>query len=100
MGGDLEVVKRSGRDESVQVVIHMCMETMLGTSLYSYLCLVLAEMLSFLSSLVFSFQQNWRGGQNKFCLVHGGGRQREGVRNGGVEMVQTVFAHLNKLINN
>jgi hypothetical protein len=29
-------VKRSGRDESTQVVIHMCMEAMLGTSLYSY----------------------------------------------------------------
>jgi hypothetical protein len=29
-------VKRSGRDESIQVVIYMCMEAMLGISLYSY----------------------------------------------------------------
>jgi hypothetical protein len=32
-------VKRSGRHEPVQVVIHMCMEAMLGISLYSYLYL-------------------------------------------------------------
>jgi hypothetical protein len=32
---DWEVVKRSGRDEPIQVVIHMCMEAMLGISLYS-----------------------------------------------------------------
>jgi hypothetical protein len=30
--GDWEVVKRSGRDESTQVAIHMCMEAMLGIS--------------------------------------------------------------------
>jgi hypothetical protein len=29
-------VKRSGRDESIQVVIHLCMDAMLGISLYSY----------------------------------------------------------------
>jgi hypothetical protein len=34
--GDWDVVKRSGRDESIWVVIHMCMEAMLGISLYSY----------------------------------------------------------------
>jgi hypothetical protein len=33
---DWEVVKRSGRDESIWVVIHMCMEAMLGICLYSY----------------------------------------------------------------
>jgi hypothetical protein len=38
-------VKRSGRDESIWVVIHMCMEAMLGISLYSYLYLKLAKML-------------------------------------------------------
>jgi hypothetical protein len=30
--GDPEVVKRSGRDESIQVVIHLYMEAMLGVS--------------------------------------------------------------------
>jgi hypothetical protein len=37
------VVKRSGRDESIQVVMHMCMEAMLGISLYSYPYLKLAK---------------------------------------------------------
>jgi hypothetical protein len=41
--GDQEVVKRSCRDESVQVVIHMYMETMLGISLYSYPYVKLAK---------------------------------------------------------
>jgi hypothetical protein len=31
--GDQEAVKRSGRDEPMWVVIHMCMEAMLGISL-------------------------------------------------------------------
>jgi hypothetical protein len=43
--GDWEVVKRSGRDEPIWVVIHMCMEAMLGISLYSYLYVKLAKML-------------------------------------------------------
>jgi hypothetical protein len=38
-------VKRFGRDEPMWVVIHMCMEAMLGVSLYSYLYLKLAKTL-------------------------------------------------------
>jgi hypothetical protein len=38
-------VKRFGRDESIWAVIHLCMEAMLGISLYSYLYLKLAKML-------------------------------------------------------
>jgi hypothetical protein len=34
--GDWEVVKRSDRDEPIWVVIHLCMEAMVGISLYSY----------------------------------------------------------------
>jgi hypothetical protein len=34
--GDWEVVRRSDRDESIQVVIHMYMEAMLEISLDSY----------------------------------------------------------------
>jgi hypothetical protein len=37
-------VKRSGRDKSVWVVIHMCMEVMLGLSLYSYPYLKLTKL--------------------------------------------------------
>jgi hypothetical protein len=35
-GGDQEVVKRSGRDEPICIVIHMHMEASLGISLYTY----------------------------------------------------------------
>jgi hypothetical protein len=35
MRGDGELVKRSGRDESIRFLIHLCMEAMLGISLYS-----------------------------------------------------------------
>jgi hypothetical protein len=51
-------VKRSGRDEPIQVVIQMCMEAMLEISLYSYLYLKLAKMLCL--SYMFSLQHNWR----------------------------------------
>jgi hypothetical protein len=42
--GNKEVVKRFGRDEPIWVVIHICMETTQGISLYSYLSLKLAKM--------------------------------------------------------
>jgi hypothetical protein len=38
-------MKRSGRDESVWVVIYLCMEAMLGISLYSYPYVKLAKTL-------------------------------------------------------
>jgi hypothetical protein len=46
--GDQEIVKRSGRDEPMWVVIHTCMEAMLGISLYSYLHIKLAKHCAFL----------------------------------------------------
>jgi hypothetical protein len=42
------------QDETMWVAIHKCMEAMLGISVK------LAKMLSFLLSLMFSLQQNWR----------------------------------------
>jgi hypothetical protein len=33
--GDREVVRKPGSDESIWVVIHLCLEAMLGISLYS-----------------------------------------------------------------
>jgi hypothetical protein len=50
-------VKRSGRDESIQVVIHMCMEAMLGISLYSYTYLKLAKVLCLSYYCLSSLQQ-------------------------------------------
>jgi hypothetical protein len=67
-------VKRSGRDESIWVVIYLCMEATLGISLNSYLYLKpLAKMLFLLLSFILSFQKNWRiRRQNRFCLEAGG----------------------------
>jgi hypothetical protein len=72
-------VKRSGRDEPVWVVIHICMETTQGISLYSYLYLRLAEMLCFSYYLLSFFfnktrKQEGRTGSNP--------RQRVGEREG------------------
>jgi hypothetical protein len=62
--GDQEAVKRSGREESVWVVIHMYMEAMLGISLNSYLYLKLVKMLClsyYLLCLLFNKIGGWRG---------------------------------------
>jgi hypothetical protein len=41
-----------------------------------------------------SLQQNWRRGQNRFCLeVRGVGRKKKGQRE---EMAQTTYARMNK----
>jgi hypothetical protein len=62
-------MKRSGRDESIRVVIHLCMEAMLGIFLYSYpLSQTSKNSISFLLLIMSSLQQNWRRGQNTFCL--------------------------------
>jgi hypothetical protein len=50
----------------MQVVIHMCMEAMLGISLHRTLCEITKNAMSFILSLLFS--QNWRRWQNRFCL--------------------------------
>jgi hypothetical protein len=44
MGGAPEVVKRSGRNEPMWIVIHMYMEAMLGISLYGCLHFKLSKM--------------------------------------------------------
>jgi hypothetical protein len=79
---DQEVVKRSGKDEPMWVVIHLCMETMLGISLYSYLYLKLAKMLC-LSYCILCFLFNKIGEQGgrtgsawKWAGVGVGGRGR------------------------
>jgi hypothetical protein len=45
---------------------------------------------------MFSLQQNWRSGQNRFFLeVRGVGGDGGGRRQGG-EMAQTMYAYMNK----
>jgi hypothetical protein len=56
----------------------------------------LAKMLSFLLLLMSSLQQDWRKGQNSFCLeVRGMGEEGRGGGQGR-EMAQTMYAHVNK----
>jgi hypothetical protein len=91
-------VKRSGKDESIQVVIHMCMEAMLGISLYSYLYLKLAKML-YLSyyCLCLLFNKIREEGRTVSAWKRGRGCGREGGSRGqGGEMIQTMYAHMNK----
>jgi hypothetical protein len=70
MGREPGSSEESGRDEPIWVVIHLCMEAMLGISLYSYLHLKLAKKKKFfLLSLMSFLLQNWRTrGWNSFCL--------------------------------
>jgi hypothetical protein len=86
--GDQEVVKRSGRDEPVWVVIRMCMEAMLGISLYSYPYLKLAKMLcpSYYCLCVL-FNKIGEEGRT------GSAWKRKGL---GGEMAQTMYTHMNK----
>jgi hypothetical protein len=62
------------------------MEAMLGISVW--LCLSqLAKTLDLSYYCLSSLQQNWRKGQNRFCLE---------TRGMGGEMTQTMYAHMNK----
>jgi hypothetical protein len=74
-------VKRSDIDESIWVVIYLCMEAMLGISLYSYPYLNKQKCFVFLIIAMSSLQQNWRRVQNRFCLEargEGGGERGYG----------------------
>jgi hypothetical protein len=89
--GDQEVVKRSGRDKPIQVAIHMCMEAMLGISLYSYLYLQRAKMVCLPYYFLFSLQQKSENKrQNRFCP--------EAERRGAV--ARTMYTHVSKCKNN
>jgi hypothetical protein len=96
---DPEVVKRSGRDEAIWVVIHMCMEAMVGTSLYSYLYLKLAKILC-LSYYHLCLLFNKIGEEARTGSAWNEGGDRRGGRVGGRrqkgEMTQTMYTHMNK----
>jgi hypothetical protein len=88
-------VKRSGRDESMWVVIHMCMEAMIGISPYSYLYLKLAKMscLSYYYLLCFLFNTIGEEGRTGSAWKRGGWGQ-EG------KVAQTMYTYMNKCTNN
>jgi hypothetical protein len=72
-------VKRSGRDEPMWIVIHMCVEAMLRIFLYSYLCLKLAKTLLLLCLL---FNKIGEEGRTGFAWKWGW-EEKEGVGDGG-----------------
>jgi hypothetical protein len=82
--GDQELVKRSGRDESIRVVIHLCMEAMLGTSLHSYPYLNKQRCFVFLiTAYVFSSTKLEKREEQvlpgrKWGEKRGGGREKNG----------------------
>jgi hypothetical protein len=73
MGRGPEVVKMSGTHEPMWVAIRMCMEAMLGVSLYSYLYLKVAKTLGLSYYRMFSLQkireQEGRTGSSQKQLV-------------------------------
>jgi hypothetical protein len=95
VGRGPEVVKRSGRDEPIWFVIHICMEATLGIFLYTYLYPKLAKMLCFsYYVLCFLFNKIREEGRTGFAWKLGDGREREVVVGG--EMAQKMYAHMNK----
>jgi hypothetical protein len=98
--GTKEPVKRSGRDEPMWAVIYMCMEAMLGISLYSYAFLKLAKMLCLsYCCLCFLFNKiREQEGRTGSVQKWGGGLQGLGegwMGRGG----QTMYTHVSKCKN-
>jgi hypothetical protein len=75
-------VKKSDRDEPIQVAIHMCLKAMLVISLYSYLYLKLAKML-FLSFYLLCFVFNITGQEGRIVLPESEGGGEEGAEGRG-----------------
>jgi hypothetical protein len=95
--GDWEVVKRSVRDESICLVIHMCMQAVLGISLYSYPYLKLAKMLCLsYYCLCLLFNKIREEGRIGSAWKRGGWGEREGAKGRGEEMAQTMYTYMNK----
>jgi hypothetical protein len=84
-------VKRFSIDESVQVVIHMCVEAMLGISLYSCHYLKLANMLCLsYYCLCLLFNKIGEKGRTASAWKQGGWGGKRGLRGQGGEMAQTT----------
>jgi hypothetical protein len=91
-------VKRSGRDEPFQLVIHICMEAVLGISLYSCLYLKLAKMLC-LSYYLLCLLFNKIGAEGRTGSAwKRGGVEEQGKRGGGQDGQYNVctYEQMNK----
>jgi hypothetical protein len=88
-------VKRSGGDESIQVVIHFYMEVMLGISLYSYPYLNWQKCHVFpIIAYVFSSTKLEKRAEQFLPGSEEGGGKREGMGVGGRS--DPMYAHMNK----
>jgi hypothetical protein len=83
---------RSGRDELMWVVIHMCIEATVGISLYSYLYLKLAKTL-YLSYYLYVFSSTKLEKRVEQVPPGSGGSGRRGY------MAQTMYIHVSKYKN-
>jgi hypothetical protein len=80
-------VKRSGRDESIWVVIYLCMEAMLGISLYSYPYLNQQKCHVFLIiAYVFSSTKSEKRAEHVLPGSEGGGGRRKEAGGGAGEI--------------
>jgi hypothetical protein len=77
-------VKRSGSNEQTWVVIQLCMEVMLGISLYNYIYLKLTKTIClsyYLLCFLFNKIREQEGGWNMFCQEVGKGVEGESGTN-------------------
>jgi hypothetical protein len=84
-------VKRSGREQPIWVVIHICMVTTLGIFLYSYLYLKLAKMLVLIISYVFSSRKLENKRAEQVLPRSGDG--------GGGKVVHIMYTHVSRFKN-
>jgi hypothetical protein len=94
--GDQEVVKRSGRDESIRVLILLCMEAMLGISLYK--CPYLNQQKRFvflIIAYVYSSTKLEKRAEQVLPGSEGDGGEKEGTGGKRGKMTQTMYAHMN-----
>jgi hypothetical protein len=90
MGRVWGIIKRTGRDEPIIVVIHTCMETTQRNSLYSYLYLKLAKTpcFSYLSCFFFYKIREQVG--------TGGRWEVGGERDKRINTEQIIYTHVSK----
>jgi hypothetical protein len=77
---DQRVVKRTGKDEPMWVVIHICLEITQGISLYSYFYLKLEKIPCFSYYLLFSSSTKLENRRNRRADRTGSALKGEGTR--------------------
>jgi hypothetical protein len=86
-------MKRSGRDESIQVVTHLWTKAMLEICVAIFIT-TSKHALCFLLLFMSSLQQNWRKGQKRFCLEARGSWEERGGQGGSGEKWLKQYMHI------